>query len=215
MHDKTSIVADALLSSQALKFGEFRLKSGLVSPYYIDLTWLFSSPKDLRRVVEVLAEEIVDLSSRMRIDKVASIELKGALILAAASSRIDIPCLIVRKESKAYGLTGRIAGGEVEEGERILFFDDVVTDGKSKIEGIRPLEEMGAEVKAVLVVVDREQGGRENLQRMGYQLNSVTTISEIVKSLRETRKIGEEQARLILNYVKNSRRRQLGTQNYY
>jgi len=211
MHDKTSIVADALLSSQALKFGEFRLKSGLVSPYYIDLTWLFSSPKDLRRVVEVLAEEIVDLSSRMRIDKVASIELKGALILAAASSRIDIPCLIVRKESKAYGLTGRIAGGEVGDGERILFFDDVVTDGKSKIEGIRPLEEMGAEVETVLVVVDREQGGRENLQRMGYQLSSVTTISEIVKSLMETRKIGEEQARLILNYVKSSRRRRLRT----
>ena len=211
MHDKTSIVADALLSSQALKFGEFRLKSGLVSPYYIDLTWLFSSPEDLRRVVEVLAEEIVDLSSRMRIDKVASIELKGALILAAASSRIDIPCLIVRKESKAYGLTGRIAGGEVEEGEHILFFDDVVTDGKSKIEGIRPLEEMGAEVKTILVVVDREQGGRENLQRMGYQLNSVTTISEIVKSLMETRKMSEEQARLILNYVKNSRRRRLRT----
>lgn len=211
MHDKTSIVADALLSSQALKFGEFRLKSGLVSPYYIDLTWLFSSPEDLRRVVEVLAEEIVDLSSRMRIDKVASIELKGALILAAASSRIDIPCLIVRKESKAYGLTGRIAGGEVGDGERILFFDDVVTDGKSKIEGIRPLEEMGAEVETVLVVVDREQGGRENLQRMGYQLSSVTTISEIVKSLMETRKIGEEQARLILNYVKSSRRRRLRT----
>ncbi|OYT46535.1 orotate phosphoribosyltransferase [Candidatus Bathyarchaeota archaeon] len=211
MHDKTSIVADALLSSQALKFGEFRLKSGLVSPYYIDLTWLFSSPEDLRRVVEVLAEEIVDLSSRMRIDKVASIELKGALILAAVSSRIDIPCLVVRKESKAYGLTGRIAGGEVEEGEHILFFDDVVTDGKSKIEGIRPLEEMGAEVKTILVVVDREQGGRENLQRMGYQLNSVTTISEIVKSLMETRKMSEEQARLILNYVKNSRRRRLRT----
>ena len=211
MHDKTSIVADALLSSQALKFGEFKLKSGLVSPYYIDLTWLFSSPEDLRRVVEVLAEEIVDLSSRMRIDKVASIELKGALILAAVSSRIDIPCLVVRKESKAYGLTGRIAGGEVEEGERILFFDDVVTDGKSKIEGIRPLEEMGAEVKTILVVVDREQGGRENLQRMGYQLNSVTTISEIVKSLMETRKMSEEQARLILNYVKNSRRRRLRT----
>ena len=211
MHDKTSIVADALLSSQALKFGEFKLKSGLVSPYYIDLTWLFSSPEDLRRVVEVLAEEIVDLSSRMRIDKVASIELKGALILAAVSSRIDIPCLVVRKESKAYGLTGRIAGGEVEEGEHILFFDDVVTDGKSKIEGIRPLEEMGAEVKTILVVVDREQGGRENLQRMGYQLNSVTTISEIVKSLMETRKMSEEQARLILNYVKNSRRRRLRT----
>lgn len=206
MCDKASLVADALLSSQAIKFGEFKLKSGLVSPYYIDLTWLFSSPKDLKRVVKVVAEEIVSLSSQTVIDKLASIELKGALLLAAVSNKVDIPCIVVRKESKAYGLTGRIAGGEVKEGDRILFFDDLVTDGKSKIEGIKPLEEMGAEVETVLVVVDREQGGRENLQRMGYRLKSITTISEIVKSLLEARKITEERAYTILNYVKSSRK---------
>ncbi|NIM45754.1 MAG: orotate phosphoribosyltransferase, partial [Nitrososphaeria archaeon] len=94
----------------------FKLKSGVTSPYYIDLTWLLSSPEDFERVVNVVAEEIKAFSSSRGIDKLASIELKGALLLPSIASKLRMPCVVVRKESKAYGLTGRIAGGEVKEG---------------------------------------------------------------------------------------------------
>ena len=211
MSEKTSIIAEALVNSGALKFGRFKLKSGIISPYYIDLSWLLSSPECFSRIVELVAQEIKRLLSEVKVDKLASIELKGALLLPSIAYRLGMPCIIIRKEVKSYGAVGRIAGGEVKPGERFIFFDDVVTSGESKLEGIKPIEEEGGIIEAILVVVDREQGGRENLQRMGYQLNSVTTISEIVKSLMETRKMSEEQARLILNYVKNSRRRRLRT----
>ncbi|MEM2700149.1 MAG: orotidine 5'-phosphate decarboxylase, partial [Candidatus Bathyarchaeia archaeon] len=113
-----------------------------------------------------------------------------------------IPCIVIRKESKSYGLTGRIVGGEVRRGERFLFFDDVITDGRSKIEGIKPIEEMGGIVDTIIVLVDREQGGRENLESMGYRVKAIATISEIINSLLSAGKISEEEARKILDYVR-------------
>jgi len=204
MPDKTSFVARALIRSGALKIGSFKLKSGVTSPYYIDLTWLLSSPEDFEYVVNTVAEEIEKILSLKRIDKLASIELKGALLLPSVANRLKMPCIIVRKELKTYGLTGRIVGGEVKKGEHLIFFDDVVTDGRSKLEGIRPIEEAGGKVETILVVVDREQGGREKLEELGYQLRSITRISDLVKSLSSSRDIPQEYAEKILRYVKNN-----------
>jgi len=202
MSNRTSRIAEALVHSGALKFGTFTLRSGITSPYYIDLTWLLSSPRDFKIVVDAVADEIRQIQSYSNIDKLASVELKGALLIPSVANKLNLPCLIVRKEKKEYGVTGRIAGGEVKKGENILFFDDVVTDGKSKLEGIEPLKELGARVDTVLVVIDREQGGRENLEKLGFKFQAVATLSELVNALSRSRKITEEQANVILNYVK-------------
>lgn len=203
MQEKISLMAKALMRSGALKFGRFQLKSGVTSPYYIDLTWLLSSPEDFEIVINLIVEEIESISSSKRIDKLASIELKGALLLPSIANKLKMPCVIVRKESKSYGLTGRIVGGEVKDKEHLLFFDDVITDGRSKLEGIRPLEEAGGKVETILVVVDREQGGKESLSKMGYELKSVATITDLVKNLRNSKDIPQQYAEEILKYVAN------------
>jgi len=200
--DRVSDLANALVRSKALKFGSFKLKSGIESPYYIDLSALLSSPANFECVVEIVAEKVKEIAPPLRVNKLASIELKGALLLPTIACKLNLPSFVVRKQSKSYGLTGRIAGGEVEEDDRILFFDDVVTEAKSKIEGIEPIERLGAKVCAILVVVDREQGGRENLEKMGYKLYSVATISQIIRNLLSSRAIPEEQTKKILNYLK-------------
>jgi len=141
MPDTASKIAGALYRSGCLKFGNFRIKSGAASPYYIDLACLLSSPKELCNVAEVVADEIRLLMVIERVDKLASIELKGALILPSIGCLVDLPCIVVRKEEKAYGVVGRVAGAEVIKGDRILFFDDVVSEGLSKVEGTKPLEE--------------------------------------------------------------------------
>lgn len=204
MLNKTARIADALINSGSLKFGAVKLKSGEVSPFYIDLSCLLSSPKDFQCIVNAVADEVEDILSERKIDKLASIELKGALILPSVAAKLSLPCLVVRKEAKEYGVTGRIAGGEVKRGEHILFIDDVITDGKSKLEGVKPLMQDGAKVDTILVVIDREQGGKQNLEKLGFQLRTVTKLSELVESLVDTRKISKEQAKIILNYVKTN-----------
>jgi orotate phosphoribosyltransferase len=197
---KVPEIADSLIRSGCLKFGAFKLKSGIISPYYIDLTWLLSSPNDFNCIVDVAADEIRKVVSSDKIDGVASIALKGALLLPSIACKVNLPCFIVRKEEKTYGVTGRVVGGSVVGGERLLFFDDVITDGKSKLEGIKPLEQLGARIE--MVVVDREQCGRENLEELGYRFHPLTTISELVKSLSQLAYISEEQANAVLDYIK-------------
>jgi len=156
----------------------------------------------LDRISEIAAERIRQIVLSERIDKLASIELKGVLILASIVCRVHLPCIIVRKEKKTYGVMDRVVGADVAKGDHVLFFDDVVSEGLSKLEAIKPLEELGADVKHVRVVVDREQGGKENLGKLGYQLHSLAKISELVNALKKLEKLSEQQAEEVFNYIK-------------
>jgi uridine monophosphate synthetase len=201
----TDKVADALYLSGCLKFGSFKIKSGAISPYYIDLARLLAAPKQLCTIAEVAAELVKQIMASEKIDKLASIELKGALIVPSIACKTNLPCIIVRKEEKAYGVTGRIAGAEVVKGDNILFFDDVISEGLSKIEGIKPLQELGGKIKHMLVVVNREQGGKENLGKLGYNVHALANVSDMVNSLQRNQHISKEQTIKVLEFVKNSR----------
>jgi orotate phosphoribosyltransferase len=205
MSSTVSRIASALYGSGCLNFGSFRIKSGALSPYYIDLARLISSPEKLCTIAEIAAGEINSIRVVDRVDKLASIELKGGLILPSIGCRVNLPCIVVRKEEKSYGITGKIAGSEVNKGDHVLFFDDVLSDGLSKIEGIKPLEELGAKVKHLMVVVDREQKGRDNLQKLGYEVHALAKISELVEHLREQGQVSEAQAKAVTDYVQETR----------
>jgi len=199
----TDKVANALYLSGCLKFGSFKIKSGATSPYYIDLARVLAAPQQLCIIAEVAAQKIEQISATDKIDKLASIELKGALIVPSIACNLNLPCVIVRKDNKTYGVTGRIAGADVVKGDNILFFDDVISEGLSKIEGIKPLEEIGASVRHLLVVVNREHGGKEKLEKLGYNVHSLAKITDIVNSLYREKHISKEQADKVLEYVRN------------
>jgi len=203
MSSITDKVANALYSSGCLKFGSFKIKSGAISPYYIDLARLLATPNALCTVVEVAAEAVKQIMVSNKIDKLASIELKGALIVPSIACKVNLPCIVVRKEVKAYGVTGRIAGAEVTKGDHILFFDDVISDGLSKIEGIKPLQELGGNVRHLLVVVNREQGGKENLEKLGFKVHSLAKVSDLANSLYQNKHISKRQIDEVLEFIKN------------
>jgi orotate phosphoribosyltransferase len=142
MSSDTEQISIALYLSGCLRFGSFKIKSGATSPYYIDLARVLSAPLQLNSIAEVAAEKIRQISGSDPIDKLASIELKGALIVPSIAVKLNLPCVIVRKEEKAYGVTGKIAGADVAKGDNILFFDDVISEGLSKIEGLKPLHDL-------------------------------------------------------------------------
>ncbi len=201
MSESKAIIAKTIFQSSAIRFGDFTLASGLKSPYYIDLSRLLTSPQNLKTFVKAAGREIRSRCDAAKINRVASIELRGALLLTALSSYIGLPCFVVRKSAKSYGVIGRIVGGEIRSGERFLLFDDVVTDGHSKLDSIHTLEEAGAKVSGVLVVVDREQGAVKNLSVRGYPLDSLLTVHELVTQLLRSRMIEQKLASTVSDYI--------------
>lgn len=168
----------ALHKAGCVQLGQFKLKSGLLSPIYVDLRLLVSHPPLLRRVGSLLAER----AQVFKFDVLAAIPYAALPIGVAVSLAMDLPLVYPRKEVKDYG-TERSVEGAFKRGQTALLIDDLITKGHSKIEAIALLEAAGLKVKDVLVLVDREQGGVEELDAHGYAVHAVLTLSQILDVL--------------------------------
>ena len=174
---------ERIFSAGCIKFGEFRLKSGIMSPVYCDFRGLVSKPELLREIGQALGEKAKQIGwGGQPGDRIAGIPYAGLPLGVAASLASGIPMIYPRKEAKDYG-TKKLIEGEYNEGDRVLVIDDIITDGASKIEAIEPLKEAGLVVTDVLIILDREQGGDRILAKAGYKLHSLGKLSEVLDAL--------------------------------
>jgi len=153
------------VAEAALLRGRFTLRSGRTSNYYLD-KYLFSTRPDLlRQIARHLAQRIVALDQPAgTIDRLAGAELGGVPLVTAVSLETGLPSLFVRNAKKSYGTSKRLEG-KLEEGEKVILIEDVSTSGGQAIEAVEAIRDAGAEVAAVLTVIDRQEGARENVPR--------------------------------------------------
>ncbi len=184
--DKNTFIAK-LFDIGAVKFGEFKLKSGIMSPVYIDLRLLVSYPEILRGVAELLWQKIEPLS----FDVICGVPYTALPIATAISLLNNKPMIMRRKEVKDYG-TKKAIEGVFSVGQSCLILEDLVTSGMSVFETIEPLEHEGLKVKDIVVILDREQGGKKNIEGRGYSLQALFTMTELLSELLAAGKIDSE-----------------------
>jgi uridine monophosphate synthetase len=180
---------EQIIDNGCLKFGSFLLKSGEISPHYLDLRQIISNP----RLLEGVAEAYELLLRPLTFDRIAAIPVAAVPLAAAASLRLGKPFIYPRITAKKHG-TGNSIEGHFEAGERVVLLDDVISSARSKLEAIAILEAAGLEVADLVVLVDRESGGREEIERRGVRFHSFAGISELLKLARSRQAAAERQS---------------------
>ncbi len=151
----------------------FKLASGKLSPIYIDCRKLISYPQ----IMDLIAKEATPIIEKINPDVIAGGATAGIPFAAWISAKKGLPMIYVRKEPKGYGKNAQIEG-VLKENQKVLLVEDLITDGKSKLNFINGIRNTGAIVENCLVVFDREQGGKETLEENLVKLHSLATLSK-------------------------------------
>ena len=193
---RLSQLAQDLVDSQCVRFGQFKLKSGIMSPIYLDLRRLVTHPQILKRVAQAYAVTLKELS----FNRLAGIPYAALPIATVIALEIDRPLIYPRREAKDYG-TKAVIEGDYQSGETIVVIDDLATTGGSKIEAIQKLEEAGLKVRDIVVLIDRGQGAGPMLAEAGYRLHSVVNLLDLLPEWLRSGAISHEQFEEVATFL--------------
>jgi len=164
------------LREHAYLEGDFVLRSGKRSRYYLDKFRFETQPVVLRELGERIAKAVQEAEPDA--DRLACPVLGAVILASAASLTSGLPFVIVRDQAKEYGTANRIEGA-FDPGDRVCLVEDVVTTGGAAVEAVHALREAGLECRSAVCVVDREEGGVDALARAGVRLWSLFPARDI------------------------------------
>lgn len=205
MKEDTSRIVSALLwRAKAIQISDgepFTLASGNRSPIYVDCRRLASFPAS-RSLVTSFAHRLVE-DQAVEVDVVAGGESAGIPYGAWLADRLNLPFIYVRKRPKDYGRSAQIEG-ILERGQTVLLIEDMITDGKSKLNFINAIRTAGGLVNACLVILERGQGGREVLEAEGVTLYALTDFETALGVGEETNALTHGQLRSVIDYLSDA-----------
>ena len=185
----------------ALKFGAFKLTSGKISPYYIDLRIIPSFPDAFQKICNLQAGFIKEEIKVESFDRIAGIPIAGIPFASLIAYNLNKPFLYIRKGVRLHGRQRRVEG-ILTSGDRVLLIDDLITTGLSLTEAIKAIEAEGGVTTDAVVLLDREEKGREKLDKKGIKLHALLRMSEIANRLYEIGAIDEVQLKTIFKQIK-------------
>jgi orotate phosphoribosyltransferase/uridine monophosphate synthetase len=209
-------LAKALWDLGAVQFGDFTIgRTTQNSPVYVNLRLLISNPKALARAARVMHEEVQAMQARMHnplqpFQRVCGIPFGGLHLATAYSLRSQVPMVYVHPAKERNG--NRVwVEGRYEAGERVLLLDDLVTSGGGIVETATFLSANAElEVKDAVVLLDRQEGAREQLKALGYNLTSILGLETMLNYLMASELIEEEDYRRSIDYIQANRARRGG-----
>jgi uridine monophosphate synthetase len=193
-----TLLALALEEAKCIKFGNFTLSSGKQSPVYIDLRRMISFPDLFRMALEAYQGKVKTLT----FDRIAAVPYAALPIATGISLLNNQPMIYPRKEVKQHG-TGQSVEGDFSEGQTVALVEDVITSGGSILTAVETLKGSGLVVKDVLVLVDRQQGGRELLKKSNIELHTIFTIRELLEILSTNGKLDKQKYEDVKAYLKS------------
>ncbi len=192
-------LCEILLRTGSLRFGTFKLSSGILSSYYVDLRVIPSDPHAFRRVISFYSTLLQPILS-VKAERLAGIPTAGIAYAAVLAFNLGKPFLYVRKDTKDYG-RGRRIEGLLLPGDRVVVLDDVITTGKNIVEAVQAIRSEGGLVQDAVVLLDRQQGGEKNLKNLEVKLHSFTTMRRVANLLMARGTIDEGQFRDLVEAV--------------
>lgn len=170
--DKKHLI-QLLKANNVIKFGKFTLSSGRESDYYVDMKKAITDPRILIQVAKIISQLIEDDG----IDKIAGPALGAVPIATAVALHSGIPMLMIRKAQKDYG-TSKLIEGDLKEGDKVIVVEDVTTTGKSLLNAVKAVKDNGGQIERTFVIVDREEGALDELEKRGLLLEPIVSVSD-------------------------------------
>jgi len=190
-----------LIKNSAIKFGDYILASGKKSPYYIDLRQTISSPITMDWIGNALTRIVINEIGKDRIDKILGVPTAGVPFATVVSQKLAIPLIYYRQARKEHGVRKKIEG-ILDRNDRVLIIDDLITTGESVIESAEVVRDQGGVVNELVVLLDREQGGKERLRSSRIEPHVLFKISDAMEWLHTVGLIEDKIFDTVKSYIK-------------
>jgi len=190
----------------ALQFGAFKLTSGKISPYYIDLRIIPSFPDAFQEICEFYTDFIKNEIGLKNFERIVGIPVAGIPFASVTAYNLKKPFLYIRKGVRLHGRQKRIEG-TLEPGARVLLIDDLITTGLSLRKAAKAITAEGGVVTDAVALLDREEGGKEELHKGRIRLHALLSVEEVANRLYEIGTIDQEQLKTILKQIKKGKKK--------
>jgi orotate phosphoribosyltransferase len=161
------------IAETAILHGEFTLRSGRKSTWYIDKYLFTTRPDILTALGTLFAEKILQTTTLL-----AGAELGGIPLVTTASMATGLPCIFIRNQKKEYG-TSKQLEGKLSTSDRVIIVEDIATTGGQVLEAAKTIQGLGATVELIIAVIDRREGARENIESAGFVFDSLFTAEDL------------------------------------
>ena len=189
-----------LIKNNAIKFGDYTLASGKKSPYYIDLRQTISSPTTMDWIANSLTRIVLNEIGTGKIDKILGVPTAGVPFATVVSQKLGIPLIYYRQARKEHGVRKKVEG-VLERNDRVLVIDDLITTGESVIETAEVIRDQGGVVNELVVLLDREQGGRQRLRSSRIEPHALFKISDAMIWLNKVGLIEDKIFDTLIKYI--------------